>query len=75
MITCYAVTYRPPTENSGARFLVKQIESGRSKSVSYDYGHNSPPRKAIHDTFGDDVARIEYSGLIKAGTQLFVSHY
>jgi hypothetical protein len=68
---CYAVHYRPATEKRGARFNVKQINTGRTKSVTYDFGHNSPPRKAIHDAFGDDTARIEYVGLIESGKALY----
>ena len=72
MTLCYAVTYRPATDNKQARFIVKSIDRGQSKTVFYDYGHNSPPRKAIHDAFGDDVARIQYVGLIESGKQLFI---
>lgn len=71
MTLCYAVTYRPATESRPARFVVKSIDREQSKTVPYDYGHNSPPRKAIHDAFGDDVARMGYVGLIESGKQLF----
>lgn len=71
MINCFAVQYRPATEHGGARFTVRRIDDGQSKTVPYDYGHSSAAKKAVHDAFGDDVARLEYVGDLNKSTKLY----
>lgn len=72
LTTAFTVAYRPATDKHPARFLVRCINIDRTKCVPYDHGHNSPPRKAIHDAFGDDVAALHHVGLIESGTALYV---
>ena len=77
MINAYRLKYIPATNTNSARFSVTRIDDGKGYKVSYDYAANNPLKHAIHEAFGEDVAKIEFVGNLNAsGTEKLyaVSH-
>lgn len=66
MINAYRLKYIPATDTNSARFSVTRIDDGKGYKVSYDYAANNPLKQAIHEAFGEDVARIEFIGDLNA---------
>jgi hypothetical protein len=71
MINAYKVKYHPATDNGGAKLTVTRIDDKKTYRVGYDYGAASAERIAIHKTFGEDTARLEYIGELSSGTHLY----
>ena len=62
MINVYRVKYLSPNNTRGASFRVTRIDDHRSKITPYDYSANNAVTHAIHATFGEDTARLEFVG-------------
>ncbi len=62
MINVYRVKYLSATNTRGASFKVTRIDDHRTKVTPYDHGVNNAVTHAIHATFGEDTARLEFVG-------------
>jgi len=75
MINVYKVKYHPATDTKGARFSVTRIDDQKTYWSAYDYGVSSAERIAVHNTFGEDTARLEYVGEMAKNTKLYAIHH
>lgn len=62
MITVYRVKYISATNTKGAMFRITRIDDNKIKHTPYDHGANNAVTHAIHATFGEDTARLEFVG-------------
>jgi hypothetical protein len=62
MIAIYRVKYQSPTTNRGSTFVVTRMADHKTYRTPYDHGANNAVTHAIHATFGEDTARLEFVG-------------
>lgn len=62
MITVYRIKYQSATDTRGASFKVTRIDDHKTKVAPYNHGVNNAVTHAIHATFGEDTARLEFVG-------------
>lgn len=55
MSTVFKTTYHGPTDHTGSRFSVTNLQTGKRKTVSYNHGAGNAARDAVVRAIGDEL--------------------